>query len=564
MDINENKTIDTNRLARVRINLIFFIYTALIFIGVEVIYGISSYSDDFFVESILSGFNGFASPYILVSEFPLSYLLYWLSGVLPAFNWLTMFELGCVWLAFSFLGIILYHQKSSILKVGAFVLPVIFEPLILTSLNYTICAEIASYAGLMFVLYSCINRKSKLGCIAGSCLAIVGTSLRFACFWMAVPFVGIWFLLEVKKNKKAIKVFLITFASIAVIVEGSHFLTQYMYSENKEIADYVEFNSLRSRSFDWLPSEYSEEYAQIGLSENDFKMIKKFIVNDSVYDTELYSKVADVNSGKQKTLSEKMTSFIKTYYNKFMVYQQGRFVGEKSFGIYFIIILVAALFFIRKNNWFPIIASAGGTIIIATYFIWTGRFPPWVQDGLFLMGLINICMSLKDFELKKNKKIVYLVLGGLCSVCAIAGILMMYRSLDKRHYVMNPDMSQVLFYMNENKDKIYMIDNFSNVPYPIMDCYGNKKGLKKGEWSNVLRVGSWYIEHPGMNAQLQALNLDSPLSDLIEDNVYLVGNTECKTLDIYTCFFKEHYDVDVAVSLVEQWGDYAIYKFSPQ
>lgn len=41
---------------------------------------------------------------------------------------------------------------------------------------------------------------------------------------------------------------------------------------------------------------------------------------------------------------------------------------------------------LTKDNWFAFLCSVGGTLAVSFYFITLGRFPPWVQDSVFLVG----------------------------------------------------------------------------------------------------------------------------------------------------------------------------------
>ena len=116
--------------------------------------------------------------------------------------------------------------------------------------------------------------------------------------------------------------------------------------------------------------------------------------------------------------------------------------------------------------------------------------------------------------------------------------------------------------MSSDKSKVYMVDNFANCPFPIMDVYSVVRGLEPGEWENILRVGNWFIGHPVLNNQLKECDLTSPVSDLTKDNVYLLTNTNLKKIDIYKTFFKEHYNVKIKADLQEVFGTYGIYKLS--
>ena len=80
-------------------------------------------------------------------------------------------------------------------------------------------------------------------------------------------------------------------------------------------------------------------------------------------------------------------------------------------------------------------------------------------------------------------------------------------------------------------------------------------------WSNIIRVGNWYIGHPVLRKQLQDLGIESPLYSLTQENVYLLTNVDSYNLFVYSQFFLEHYNLNTSYTLVERWGDYGLYSY---
>ena len=116
-------------------------------------------------------------------------------------------------------------------------------------------------------------------------------------------------------------------------------------------------------------------------------------------------------------------------------------------------------------------------------------------------------------------------------------------------------------YMQTHKESVFLIDNFSMCPFPIMDAYGTIHGMNIDSWSNIIRVGNWYIGHPVLRKQLQDLGIVSPLYSLTQENVYLLTNVDSCNLSVYSQFFLEHYNLNTSYTLVERWGDYGLYSY---
>ena len=116
-------------------------------------------------------------------------------------------------------------------------------------------------------------------------------------------------------------------------------------------------------------------------------------------------------------------------------------------------------------------------------------------------------------------------------------------------------------YMQMHKESVFLIDNFSKCPFPIMDAYGTIHGMNIDSWSNIVRVGNWYIGHPVLRKQLQDLEIESPLYSLTQENVYLLTNVDSYNLSVYSQFFLEHYNLNTSYTLVERWGDYGLYSY---
>lgn len=542
-------------------------------------------ADDFLISGILSGVSGESSPYVLVISYPLAVLLCVLEFYIPQLNWLTMLELFSVWSSFSVFIWILLKKKQWGAYFSAIFLPIIFEISLYLILNYTISACLLAFTGVFLVYYGSIVMHSKVGTIIGIILALLGSLLRFSCFFLVIPYVGIWFVMHLwtlRKEKlrdiiKRESMFLVGVFSLLLLVLIGYAFHMFMYDKFDSSNNYRQFNQARAGAYDYLLSDYKlneEAFLEIGISYNDYIMVNYNMINDDFFDEDTFEKIMEINKKDGTSFSQKLGNFSEVFWNNLTYYHSGIRGEQKNIFPLFVISALLSLIFIKKKTIFPFVCILGGTFLIAVYFIWTGRFPPWVQDSLYLIGIFSFLYgtdwnipSIPRLDHLKHgtvirKWITYVACFSLLAGGTYLGTAYFFEraELGEAGYV-DHNVNQALLYMEEQKDNVYIIDNFAHCPYPIVDAYGSLRGLVRGSWSNIVRVGTWFLEHPVMNEQLETLNLDSPIRNLVDENVYLFTNTESKNLTMYQIFFEEHYQMKVQPLLVEQWGTYAIYSF---
>lgn len=536
-------------------------------------------SDDFMISGVLSGISGQASPYVLVIGFLLSRVLVWLQENFAFFNWLTLLEIFSVWISFSIIISIFLEQKKILYKIIGILIPIIFEFNFYMSLNYTRSACLLCFSGLILTVYSIIVKQNMRLCIIGSALFVLGSQLRFACVFLVIPFVGVWMIQmlwsnreEVNLAKKINKVVIVTIL-LAIIIVLLKYINNYEYDKFSSESNYIKYNTSHSKAYDYLVNDYDEhrdEFEKIGISKNDYDLIKYGIVFDEYFDQELFDKIAEINNKTSETFQEHINNFKMVFWNRMSRYQSGKRTGEKNIIYIFMLIAFMGIFFLRRESLFGYFCSILGTIIISCYFVWTGRYPPWVQDSVYFIGAVSVCYSLttgtlpllffKYRDLKKEIDVGIICIVLLSIVCVESNsIIIKYSEQSNKDDVQ--DIWAAFEFMQSNKQNVYLVDTFSNCPYPIIYAYGSLRGLENGSWSNIMRVGTWFLGHPTSKKQLESLEIESPMKELINSNVYMFTLKEGNNLDKYVTFLNEDYDYDVYYEEQYDFGAYAIYKF---
>lgn len=530
-------------------------------------------TDDFLISSILSGIYGTKSPYTLVMSYPFGLCIAKLQDIFPYFNWLTIIEILCVVLSFWVFLSIIYKEKDRCrcaIATGAFVL---LEISFLQKIHYTRSACLIIFAGGILLCKAFSEKGKKKWAILGSLFVLLGLLIRSACLYLSMPFACVYFLKDflqerhlehpikffLKKNLPLITIFIVLFITQNLL--GKY--NAYVYQKDASLASYVEFNRVRSKVADYLPDKYDEkrdEFEKIAFSVNDFFMLKNSIYYDEIFSQELFEKIDSSSPNEKKTIVQqvKQTNWIK----KLGCYSQGRRNGRMNLFFAFMIAFVVSVTLAQKKSVLYIVAYFGVASALAVYFVLSGRFPPWIQDSLYMIGIF--CMTNESrnnliWKCKVKTRQNYMIM--ICSILVVAlGQYNQEVAIRPNSYI-DLNVYRYMDYMRENEDNIYLIDNFANCPFPIIDAYGTIKCMEPESWSNIIRVGSWYINHPVLKQQLQKCNIQSPIYSLLKENTFLLANVDSPNIKVYQQFFREHYGKEVKAVVVEKWGDYAMYSF---
>ena len=537
-------------------------------------------SDDYLISGILSGITGKSSPYVLVISYPLSYILHQLQLHIPLVNWLTILELFSVWISFSvFIWVFLKKMTKGDLLV-AFLMPLVFETSFFMTLNYTRSACLLMFTGLFLIYYCTLEIFCVKNVVFGGILFVLGVMVRYGCMYLVAPFVGIWIVLSLIRQKrrhiykkKENCTFIVSAICILVISFGLIFYHKYVYIEFANENNYVEFNSARATAYDYLPKTYEEfenDFKKIGISYNDYMMLKGSMIYDDFFDEIIYRKIADINMGENESLTQKWDAVKKRLWISFSQYGNGRMANQKNTYILFFVVAAIAFVFLNKKDYFSFVCTFCGTILMSFYFIWTGRFPPWIQDSLFLIASITFLYGIQWKEsyilLYTQSKKAFIRKWGLCGLSIILVVYCLafnIRVFEQRtkDFVLDQEVCFALEFMENDEDNVYLIDNFQNCPFPIIDVYGSLRALKRGSWNNILRVGTWFISHPVLEQQLNMLQLKSPIKELVNEDVYLFTNIDSVNLERYQIFISEHYQLETEIYSIWEGDRYAIYKF---
>lgn len=556
---------------------IFGVCISAIAIILTCIFSYPSYetSDDFLIYSIFSGIYGESSPYTLVLSVPLGIVLTYMQTHFPSLNWLTVLEIFSIWISFSIFQMTIFNKKEKIGTAISSILLFILEISFTTRLHYTRTACLLAASGMVLIFMKFSEKKKTWGAIWGFILVVLGICVRKASVYLVLPFCVIYILKPyIKTNPlkcicwKNIKQSLRLGAWLFVILVVQFFIGKvntYMNACDSDMADYVDYNSKRASIVDYIPASYDEyknEYMEKGISPNDFYMVKSNMVYDDEFGLSFYERL-DIDQEAQMNSFWDRISSIK-WENDICHYKQGRRVTKINIFPVFALVFLVSLFFVNRKNLYIVLANGIAVLGMSFYFVYTGRFPPWIQDSLFLLGIVGILYESEyALSFKCNMKNLQ-CLSLLITIFLGFYIGQMYLNDEKEMAEttnIDSNVYSYMEYMKIHKERVFLIDNFSYCPFPIMDAYGTIHGMDSDSWSNIMRVGNWYIRHPVLRKQLQNLKIESPLYSLTQENVYLLTNIDSHNLPVYSQFLLEHYNLNTNWTLVECWGDYGLYSY---
>lgn len=525
-------------------------------------------SDDFIINQALAGSNGVSTPYALVIQFPLSWMLYALYYLVPTLNLLGLAELFSVWISFTIFDYLLMKSNKKWGICYAAVFSLLFEPSFYMNLQYTRSAIILVLAGLALLLYCVDNRRGFLLELAGILLVWLGMMFRWDAGYLPLPYIGLLLVFRhgsilLTREKRRRLLGLAGFLLIGLMLISA--VDNHAYQQMEEETGWISFNSKRAAAFDYLPAKYSENLNDV-ITENDHQMLRYNMILDEYFSAEVFEGIADAIEVQESTFDRKFDNFLgrlPEYLVKCV--RNGKMAGEYNIFPMVLFSLIISCLFISKKSILMVLFTIGGTLLICFYFTWTGRFPAWVQEPLYLTAAFSLLytIDLKNAFIRKllSSRHIRVIFALFAVVCVLGMSLVSgtYCEVRQSRNFEDVELRQLMDTIEKDKEHIYVIDSFANSPYPIMDGYAIFEVQERGSWSNILRVGTWYLGHPFVEAQLSNLGVESLIKEIPEKEMRILTNIDSKTLEYYQIFLQEHYGMRVEPNLIYSGTKYALY-----
>lgn len=559
-------------------------------------------SDDFVMASILSGAYGDSqNPQMIFVNVIIGYLLLPFYRIFPRVSWYFIAQLLLVFISSTSITWLLLKKVERIKAVMLSVLLILFftnDAYIL--MQFTKTAMYAIMAGSMIFIWGIFREKKRIPVIYGGCLCLLGTMVRFSTIYIVGPYlifmIGYEVFLMMKKQglqKNELKALFRWFVIIAIsgggligIAFGLNKLDSYTYHNDEEYGFFSEYNGARAGIVDIADygyQVYADELQKIGISENDYAMLKKWGFADNEYFSldklqEISKIIKKYYKGREVTFENLLDSIQSREVQKYPIY------------LVCILILFIGAFFDYKKWWMSLTSIVAGMGLLM-YFAYRERSIYRIEYCVFLGMFLSMIYfwEKKDSFVKEECGLQnQLIVNRMCvitiTLCVLGNILVYipdtsYQSITsdtRKEYIDNkfyhswnynagkyrrvvnkykPE-NELLKEFEQNPDNYYFMD-FTTTIQTLYFEYSPWKALPVGYYSNFSYLSGVTSNFPDVVKHLEEKEITNPLKSLVEENVYLVDN---QNLGLKLDYLKEHYYPNVRAELYKTLSGYHIWK----
>ena len=521
--------------------------------------------DDYFMSAIVTGaYGGEFDPHTLFVNGAYAYFLKPFYSLFPSVGWYFIFELVAVFASFTAFTYFMLRQIEGKLGIilSVFLLACL-TPDFYLELSFTQCAAVATAAGILLLYFGNSERRWQYLLIAIPFL-VAGTLFRREGFLLGIPFAAALLTWNFWKSRK------VWVASLAVLAftAGAYFALQLfnrsLFNDNGEYAYYLAYQGPRSLLGDgaFYDSEaVYDELEERGLHGQDFRVLERWVF----YDTEAFSldslkPIADVVYRNSYELNRAKMPIALLY------------AVASSFlhtNAWCWVVLCLLLFFAvpKKASWY-----AWGSLALISlclmYLLMQNRVVYHVETGIWLYAIasaVPFMQMRQDGTFEKifggnGKKLLWL-LGTMSVLCFVFAMSTQRSEEDDRLLFgsrkMPAEWQEFLQYANERPNDVFLL-HFD--PYKALAAYKDPayRAAAPGSWGNLVPIGYWNINLPGMKRELEKRGVTNPLRDMVKDNVYVVDGGSGIKLDYY---YKAHYQKEFAIDTVKKFGHYNLLKY---
>ncbi len=517
--------------------------------------------DDYFMSTVLTGAYGSEfDPHLVFVNGALAYCLKPLYYLFPSVGWFYIFQMCSIFGAFTLFSYSLIRQLGFRLGVPLAVLLSSVAIEFYASVSFTICAPLLAASGAILFVKGCI-RERPLWLVAGSILLVLGAMLRFQMFLLVIPFLGALLFWAHFPFKAVPKKSLIAFVLCGFAIYCVNTYDDNLY-KNPEYKYYKEYQYRRAFFGDgahYDKEAISDELEERGMIPLDFQLLCAW----NFYDTQVFSK-------------DSLDAIIKIANRNAYVENKQRLPAAVAMGISnaftrnmawcwcFVCVLIL-LFTEKKSRLYPWVSLA---LVVASYIylLQLNRLVSHVEMGIWLyVAVMGIPLLQRDNAIvgvpsKISNRLPIIV--SLFALVFLTGTILSLPKENRNRAVfavpeMSSDWREFLEYANENVNNAYLLSfyQYKDLGFVKDPPY---RAAMPGSWQNIIPIGYWNINLPGMKRELEKRGVENPLRDIIHDNVYTIetGNNPS-----YQLFYKIHYHKNLKVDTVQTFGNLMVLKY---
>lgn len=546
-------------------------------------------SDDFVMSTIISGAYGKGrNPHLIFSNILLGYMLLPFYKLIPQISWYFVMHIAVIFISSTIVTFLLVErlERMKAVMLAAFLI-LFFSNDMYILVQFTKTAMFAVMAGSLLFLDALFHEKRRWRLFIGGAVCIVGTWIRFATVYIAGGFLililiceGIY-LVRKTNEKKILLTRICRVIMCGCILVGSAFgakkVDQLVYDLDEQYAFFREYGTARAGIVDYTDygyEAYAEKLEEIGISENDYMMMKKWCFADNnIFSLCKMSRTAEI-------ISEYNMQQWKGWENLIERIQERKVTNYPVF-LANILLLFIGFFLCPRNVWKNVCANGVGWSYIVCFFV-RERLVYRVEFSVFLG--IFLCVlyfwtreeELKIVTTKKGYIVIIVILFVMKGIVYlpdrtyqdvtvgnkkeyIEDIFFESGNYDARKYrkVINKiDVrSSILDEIHKSEDKFYFLD-FSTTIQTLYYEWNPWKSLE-GEYRNYLYLAGVTSNFPDMVELCENKNITNPLKSLVDEDVYLIDNNN---VELKVNYLREHYFPEVRAKLYKKIDGYQIWK----
>ena len=515
--------------------------------------------DDYFMSAIVTGaYGGEFDPHILFVNGAYAYFLrpfYWL---LPRVGWYYIFQLISVFAAFTVFAYFMLRQVGGRLGIAlsVFVLACLASDLYV-NVAFTQCAA-ASTAAAIVLFYFGNSERRRLWLVAGGVFFVVGIVFRKEGLLLGMPFLVAVLALSVFETKKLLKTTAVVLLLCVAAYQGLQAFNNSLF-ENNEYTYYRDYQWSRSTFGDGANYDVDavvDELDERQMQSRDFRYMRSWIFHDTQVLSldSLKPFVNVVKRNRYEVNSVKMPAAL------FLVLAGSFF---KTNAWCWVVLCFAFFFFApRRANWYAW-GSLALICLCLGYLLYVNRVVSHVESGIWLYAIVSAIPMMKsnDFVIgKRLNKLPYLI--GVLALGALVMAFSSERNIGNNRVLfgtpqMSKDWSNFARYIESRPDDVFLL-YFSDYQYLATCKNPAYKSVAPRSWGNIIPVGYWNINLPGMKKEMAERGVDNPIRDLVKDNVYIM---ESDTLRKFERYYQVHYHQKVTRDTVASFGDMQLIKY---
>lgn len=515
--------------------------------------------DDFFMSAIVTGaYGGEFDAHTLFVNGIYAYFLKPFYAVFPSVGWYSIFQFASVFASFSILAYYLLRQVGGKLglALAAFALACL-TPEFYLQIGFTQCAAALTSAGMLLLYFGNKDRNFSSLTLAVFFL-LAGGVFRREGFLLGMPFLFLIIGFSIIKDRK---IFLPVIAAVFVFFIGYLGLQSFnngLFSD-KEYSYYKNYQWPRATlgdgeyyDRDWVYDELEER----GMSGADFRLLKSWTFHDTrVFALDSLKSFVDVvqRNRYEQNMAKLPGALLIAMANSFLKTNAWCWGG-----------LCLLLFFFAPKK--ASLCAWGTLSIIALclgFLLLQNRVVHHVEMGIWLYAVFS---TVTFFERECEsaalvEKSLPLLVTAMALGCLVLGLTTQRNEETDRLFFgatkMPAEWSDFLEYAGEHSDDVFLLGFHQ---YKALATFHTPiyKSIAPHSWGNIIPMGYWNVNLPGMKREMELRGVKNPMGDIIRDNVYVLDESCNYHLESY---YKRHYHQDVVVDTLQKFGTLSLLKY---